>query len=186
MTDPWKDKNTIWKTQSAYFTWVRGVLREGWQKYPIKANFKNSVCRKITPIEKDSGRYHGSTKYLGQCAYCGEWFPKSKLQVDHIKDSESGCKDYESAQQFMWHCLAAPSENLCLACVPCHKIKTYAERQGISFEQAAYAKYMIAVKKLSREEQIVDLFEKGYSKEQVREASSRLECYEEWFLYKDE
>lgn len=52
------------------------------------------------------------------------------------------CNSWESAQTF-FHNLLNCNDNWCLACKPCHKIKSLAERNGSSFEEAKLEKQVI-------------------------------------------
>ena len=149
--NPWEDPHSIWKTKSEYFTWLRGALRRLWSDYPLRKEWKKQSLRPVTQEEKKRKCFHPSTKNVGQCVFCKEWFAGSKLEVDHIKASE-GCFDYDTAEQFMWHCGGLTSDKFQLSCKPCHKIKSYAERQNIPFEQAQATKQAIAIQKDRKEE----------------------------------
>ena len=48
-----------------------------------------------------------------------------------------------------------------LVCKPCHLVKTHADRLGVSFEEAALKKRVIAFGKLKDEEQKSILSERG-------------------------
>jgi glutaredoxin len=105
---------------------------------------------------------------------CQNWFSASKLECDHIKASD-GCYDFETAQKFLWHCAADDPDNWALVCRPCHKIKSHAERQGLSFEESRIEKEIIAIVKAKKDKSF--LLEKGIvpasnaakRKEQIRE-----------------
>src|SRR5690554_3110739 len=127
--EPWELYPHIWKTKSSFFTWLRGCLRRAvWEKYPPKLEFKNEVC--TPPPEGIITR----AKTGAFCALTGEWEGKSKLEVDHIVGNAS-LKDWEDVLSFIQH-LCAPKENMQLVKKEAHKIKSYAERKGISFEEA--------------------------------------------------
>lgn len=161
MTDPWDTPEglRLWggkKEGSAkvgYFNWARGALRRAWSDNPLRKVWKEGECREVTPEEKAAKVYFHSTKKVGQCYLCNSWMAKSKLECDHLQSS-NGCKSFEEMQSFMLYCMASGPDDWALACKPCHTIKTYSERQGISFEAAGYAKQAIAIQKV-----------KGYDKE---------------------
>lgn len=144
--NPWEDPNSIWKTKSAYFSWLRGAMRRIWADYPLRKEWKKKSLRPVTAQEKRDKVYHPSTKNVGQCVYCKEWMAGSKLECDH-KVSSDGCRDYETAEKFLWYCGAVTSDMMVLACKSCHKIKTESERRGISFAEAAAVKQAIAIQK---------------------------------------
>ena len=144
--NPWEDPNSVWKTEAQYFTWLRGSLRKLWSDYPLRQEWKKKSLRPVTQQERESKKFHPSTKNVGQCVFCKEWFPGSKLQVDHMESSD-GCHNYETAEKFLWYCGGLTSDHFQLSCVPCHKIETYREKQGISFEEARATKEAIAIQK---------------------------------------
>ena len=149
MTDKfkaWLHPLSIWKTQSEYFIFLRGWLRRIWADNPLRAEWKKSQLRPVTKEEKLAKVFHPSTKQVGQCYLCKNWFAGSKLEVDHILPSD-GCYDFDTAEKFLWHCVASDPDNWALVCQPCHKIKSYADREGLSFEEAKAVKQAIEVEK---------------------------------------
>ena len=161
MTKPWEETNA-WKTPAQFYAWVRGQLRRGWSDYPLRTEFKNESCRPVTKEEKDAKKFHTSTKTVGQCVFCKDWFPKSKLEVDH-KTPSGGCTSHEEAEQFLWYCMGASKEDFQLSCKPCHKIKTYAERYGFTFGEAVMEKQVVEFGKLTAKEQSNKLHQFGLS-----------------------
>lgn len=140
--EPWEECPDVWAKPTNYFQWIRGKIREIWKDNPMRNEFIKYKCRPVTKEEKISKKFHPSTKNVGQCVFCEEWFARSKLEVDHKVPSD-GCKNYEEAAKFLWYCARAPFNALQLACKPCHKIKTYAERYGFTFKQAKVKKQVI-------------------------------------------
>lgn len=179
MSNPWESKYSIWKTKAAYFSWVRGILRHGWMHYPVKANWKKDQLRKVTPEERRIRAFHPSTKKVGQCMYCKQWFPGSKLQVDHIKEA-GACSSYDTAEDFMWACLATPDTNMGLVCKGCHEIKTLADRKGIAFEEAKIEKQVIAKLKQSVKIQKEELREAGFTESDISNSDKRREAYRKY------
>jgi 5-methylcytosine-specific restriction endonuclease McrA len=140
---PWEECPQIWATQAQYFNWLRGSLRKIWSDYPLRKEFKNETLRPVTPEERKAKVFHPSTKNVGECVFCHEWFAGSKLEVDH-KVSSEGCTNFVEANDFLWYCARASKEEMQLACNPCHKIETYREQRGITFEEARVEKLAIA------------------------------------------
>lgn len=145
---PWESElgRQIWKTKSQYFVWLRGRLRSIWSDYPLRKHWKNSKLTPITKEQRESGKFHRQTKNVGQCAICEEWFPGSKLECDHILESD-GCYDFETAEQFLWHCARKLPEDFQLVCQPCHKVKSYSSKEGVDFETGKLLKQIIAMEK---------------------------------------
>lgn len=144
--NPWDtlEGKRIWKTKAQYFNWLRGGLRKLWSDYPLRKEWKKGQLRPLTQEEKLVKKYHPSTKNVGQCVMCKEWMAGSKLECDHLHPS-NGCKDWGDINGFLRYCATALPNELQLCCKPCHAIKTYAERMGITFEQAKIEKQLIAI-----------------------------------------
>jgi hypothetical protein len=151
---PWltEEGKSIWKTEAQYWQWLRGALRRLWSDYPLRKQWKANQLRPVTQQERDDKMFHTSTKKVGECSLCNNWFPGSKLECDHLQSS-NGCTSKETAEQFLWHCGGLTGDMFQLVCKPCHKIKSYAERQGISYEEAVIKKKVIAFMKNSTEDQ---------------------------------
>lgn len=66
---------------------------------------------------------------------------KSAAEIDHIKGHVS-LQDWEDVLPFIQH-LCASKENMQYVDKEAHKIKSYAERMGISFEEALAIKQAI-------------------------------------------
>lgn len=144
MIEPWNHKLSVWKTKSEYFVWLRGWLRRIWSDFPLRSEWKKTQLRPVTAEERRLKVFHPSTKSVGKCYLCDNWFSASKLEIDHIQESE-GCYDFTTAEKFLWHCAADTPDNWALACQPCHKIKSHSDRKGITFEEAVIEKKVIAI-----------------------------------------
>ena len=137
-TNPWEVEGSPWKTKAAFFTWLRGCLRRAvWETYPLKLQFKNSQC--FPPPEN----YTGRAKSGNFCALTGEWTPKSYLEVDHIIGNAS-FRDWSDIQPFVKHLCTTPT-NMQLVSKEGHKIKSYADKHNITFEEAFIIKTAIAI-----------------------------------------
>lgn len=179
--NPWETQEgkKVWKTEAEYFTWLRGALRRMWSDYPVRKVWKKNQLRPVTKAEKIKKVYHPSTKNVGKCYYCNSWFAGSKLECDHVQESE-GCNSYSTAEKFLWHCAGDNGDNWVLACKPCHKIKSHQESRGFStMEEAAADKEAILICKgdekawlqargvkpasnaKSRRQQVFELLKKG-------------------------
>ena len=139
---PWETHPHIWKTKPSFMAWLRGSLRKSvWDMYPVKLQYKNDNV-KPPPLD-----YKGKAKSGAYCAISGEWLNKSKLQVDHIKGNIS-LKEWDDIMPFLEHLLLC-HDNLQLVTPTAHKIKSYAEQNGLTYEEAEIEKvYIIPFKKL--------------------------------------
>lgn len=153
--NPWETKEgkVVWKTEAQYWNWLRGGLRKLWSDYPLRKVWKQSQLRPVTEQERIDKIFHPSTKNVGQCVFCKSWMAGSKLESDHIVVSD-GCTDKRTAELFLWHCGGQTGSNFQLACKPCHKIKSYSEKRGISFEEAAIEKKAIEWEKQNKGVQV--------------------------------
>lgn len=137
--EPWEDPNSPWRTKAAFFTWLRGRLRQAvWETYPLKISFKNSNCFPPPPD------YTGRAKSGNYCSLSGAWTAKSYLEVDHIIGNAS-FRDWSDLESFVKH-LCITTENMQLVSKESHKIKSYAEKHNMSFEKAFIVKEAIAIK----------------------------------------
>lgn len=133
---PWLEHPEIWATEAEWWSFLRGALRRGlWEKSPIKLSFKNANCTK--PPEG----YTGRAKSGAVCALSGEWVGKSKLEVDHCEGHMS-LLCWEDVLPFILH-LVPKKGTLQLVDKEAHKIKSYGERMGLSYEDARIVKIAI-------------------------------------------
>ena len=151
---PWEHPLSIWKTKSQYFVWLRGHLRNIWKDYPLRTEWKKTQLRPVRDEERKRKVFHPSTKSVGTCYLCNNWFAGSKLEVDH-KVKSNGCYDFDTAEEFLWHCAADDSSNWALVCKPCHKIKSHAEGRGITFEDAKAEKKAIEILNKKQDKQFL-------------------------------
>lgn len=120
---------------------VRSAVRKAWMFHPTKMSllYKNTV-----PDTDTKSR----TKWLFPCNICGGLFKGADVQVDHIK-GEHSLLCYEDIPHFAKSVLGVSWADLQILCKEDHEIKTYAERWGLTFEQARGEKEVIAVAKLT-------------------------------------
>lgn len=165
---PWQSYPTIWKTEAAFWAYVRGGVRLIWSRYPAKLEWKK---KQMTPVRPES--YTGKGKTFGQCHYCKATFVASALEVDHVEQAGS-CNSWETFRQFTENLLDT-NDNWVLACKPCHKVKSYAERTGKNFEEALIEKRVIEFMKKSKDEVVAFCEGFGYNSASLRNAAQRRE-----------
>lgn len=147
MIQPWLEHPHIWKTESAFLSYVRGGIRRSlWNKSPIKLEFlKNNRKRVVNPVAKNRARF--PLVWGGVCYQCKQEFALKDMEVDHMT-GEHSLRKLEDLQSFVEGIVCVSSKDLGLICKPCHKSKTYAERTGMSIQDAIIEKEAIAVCKL--------------------------------------
>lgn len=166
MNNPWDTGKAI-DTEAKYVAWIRGALRKAWTRYPTQNEFKNvhKVVAQVydeegNPVYYKTGKKAGQpkTRYECPCDWCGEVFPASKVQVDHV-ESAGATPNVEALTEWMLR-LFCGQDNLQLLCTEtCHPIKTHMDKTGLSYEEAVIDKKVIAFKKLKATEQINKLRE---------------------------
>lgn len=103
-------------TKARYFSFIRGLLRSGFTRYPVKHQVKVAARRKKK----------GTRRFEYKCADCKKWYPNSQTEVDHIEPAGS-LKDYSDLPGFVER-LYCEADNLQVLCKACHHIKTQEER----------------------------------------------------------
>ena len=167
---PWETHPTIWKTKGAFFKWLRGSLRHGlWNTYPIKIDYKNNNVS-VPPVD-----YIGKAKSGAYCSLSGEWIAKSYLEVDHIQ-GEASLKEWSDIPKFIDHLLLCHN-NLALVSKKAHKIKSHAERMGISYEESAIEKQVNIFKNKKADEQKQILVTFGVTDEMLSNKTKRINAY---------
>lgn len=142
--EPWLWYPELWATKSKFYTWLRGSLRKAvWNTSPIKITFKNKSCS-LPPED-----YTGRAKTGAYCALSGDWDGKSALQVDH-KIGNVSLNDEEDILEFVKH-LIPPPNSLQLVTKEAHKIKSHAERLGVSYDEAYAEKQAIEICKQKKD-----------------------------------
>ncbi len=143
--EPWEHEGSIWKTQAAYFSWMRGQIRRSlWSRNPIKNYIKRQAA-----IPAPAG--HRAKKVI-QCEFCQKYHAQSKIEVDHIIPAGS-LKEWADVGPFMERMLN-PTGGYRLLCKPCHKTHTYAEKHNMSFAEATIAKQVMRIMKRPASAQI--------------------------------
>ena len=144
---PWEEHKHIWKTESAFLSYVRGGIRRSlWNKSPIKLEFlKANRKRVVNPVAKNRTRF--PLVWGGNCYVCKNDFALKDMEVDHLT-GEHSLRKLEDLQKFVEGIVCVSNKDLGLICKSCHKAKTYSERSGMSLEDALIEKEAIAICKL--------------------------------------
>ena len=176
--EPWEAYPDVWPTKSKFFTWLRGAFRKAvWSHYPGRIKFKNAHC------DRPPEGYTGRAKSGAYCALSGEWAGKSALEVDHII-GEASLRDWADVESFVRH-LCPTDDNMQLVSKEAHKIKTYSQRMGITYEEAVLEKEVIAFKKLSATEQRNVLQNTQKYATIATTIKGRTEQYRAWLIEKE-
>ena len=137
---PWEIYPEIWPTEGKFWTYMRGSIRKAfWEANPIKINFKHANCS--APPEG----YKGKCKSGAHCSLSGVWECKSKLEVDH-KDGNVPLTSWKHVLPFIQHMFPL-YEELSLVTKEAHRVKSYAEKHDLTYEEAKLVKEAIAWEK---------------------------------------
>ncbi|QHZ60078.1 hypothetical protein PJKIFABJ_00142 [Pseudomonas phage PE09] len=141
---PWELYPEIWKTEAMYLSWIRGGIRRYlWSKNPVKLEFVKSA--RVMIQNPNVKLRKGRPKVWGAvCEICKKEFILKNMEVDH-KTGEHSLRKISDIQKFVEGIVFVRKEDLAFLCKPCHKIKTLAERQGMSHEDAAIEKEAITI-----------------------------------------
>lgn len=159
---PWLCDGSPWKTESAFYNWIRGVLRKGWKVHPIKIEFINRNRKRIkNPNEKSAKRFPecwGMT-----CDICKVDTVQANIQIDHRGDSGTFTK-LEDAPAYMAHLFLIDYESIRPLCLACHSVVSHSQNTGMSFEDAKIDKKAIEMmRKENRKETLALLQDNGYN-----------------------
>lgn len=141
---PWIEYPEIWSTQAKFMSWVRGGIRLGlWKKHPVKLEFlKESTVLMVNTNPRSMTRFPKVKAVV--CALCKQTVKASEAEVDHIHGNHS-LKSLDDLRKFTESMIIVKKSDLQIACKPCHKVKSYSEREGISFEHAKAIKQAIEI-----------------------------------------
>lgn len=171
---PWLVEGSPWKTESAFWVWVRGVLRKGWSKHPIKIEYIKRHRMRV-PNPKPSKRF--PEVWGMECECCKKLVVQSEIQIDHIGDSSS-FTGLDDARSYIEHLFLIDYESIRPLCLECHKIVNVMQAQKLTFEEARIQKEIIRISKLPKQELLAYLEQEGYSGESVSNDKKRRACVE--------
>jgi len=146
----WEIYPHIWSSESVYMSWLRGGLRRYlWSKNPVKLEFIKQNRIKI-PNPNPKGKV--KEVWGGVCALTGKTHVIGDMEVDHISGNHS-LKTLDDLVPFVKGIVMVTLEDLQLVSKEAHKIKSYAEKQGISFEEAKIEKEVIELIKQKKDKE---------------------------------
>jgi hypothetical protein len=150
MSEPWVEHTLIWPTEAKFMSWVRGGIRAGlWKKHPVKLEFLRQNTKQIVNNNPRSKKTHPTVKGC-VCALCGAETPFKDVEVDHLKGNHS-LRSMDDLRAFIEAMIMVSFNDLQVVCKTCHKIKSYAEKQGITFAEAKAEKLAISLIKLKKD-----------------------------------
>ena len=143
--EPWQQCPTVWKTQPAFFAWMRGQMRRAWSRHPVKIAYM-SQHRVRAPLGKKTVKNPDGLVWGCECEHCHELFKQTECEVDHI-DGAGSFKGWEDFEAWMHKLMHINFDSIRVLCKECHRTISYAERMGYTFEEAKLEKEVIAFTK---------------------------------------
>lgn len=148
----WEIYPHIWKTESAFMSWIRGGIRRSlWNRHPVKLEF---IKQNRIKIKNPNPRGKIDKVWGGVCALTGETHVIANLEVDHQKGNHS-LQTLKDVEQFISGIVNITLEDLQFVSKEAHKIKSYAEKNGVSFEEAKAEKTAIELIKKGVDKQFL-------------------------------
>lgn len=178
MKKPWEVEGVPWKTEGAFWAWVRGVLRKGWSRHPVKIEYIKKYRKRI-PNPKPSKRFPevwGMT-----CTCCNKDVVQTDIEIDHISETGGTFRGLEDVRGYIEYLYLIDFSCIRAVCKPCHKIITYAQSSGLSFEEAAAEKRAIEFCKQDKQIVVDFLAKHQYNGSSVSTAVKRRKLVEKIF-----
>lgn len=134
---------------------VRKAIDSAWMTAAHKLVFLED--RVIPDLDPET-----RTKWLIECNQCGKMFTLPEVNVDHIV-GEFVCTNREEFMSYLFNRLDVGFDDLQILCIDnkkknhigCHQIKTLAERQGLTWNQAVIEKQVIDICKKKQDKQFI-------------------------------
>lgn len=157
---PWEELPHVWKTESAFLSYIRGGIRRSlWNRNPVKLEF---IKRNRIRIPNPSGKGPHKEIWGATCALTGATLPLKEMEVDH-KEGNHSLRSLDDIQSFVKGIVLVSVDDLQWVSKEAHKVKSYAEKEGLSFEEALAVKKAIAKAKEGPAKVVEFLESKGYN-----------------------
>lgn len=162
MGKPWEDAPDVWKNETAWCQWLRSQSRRVWSRHPIKNNYVKARMLPVDAVPADQWgeKFSLRTKMLCQCEMCAAYYPRNKMEVDHIEQAGS-FKTMADYAGFIERLLVVGYDDIRLLCKGCHKKVTLGQRFGCSIEEAEIRQKLADFKKLKVAELRYQLMQLG-------------------------
>lgn len=136
------ENQDVWKTRSAFFSWLKGIVRLGWSKHPVRTKHLKKHAVKIENTNPRSMKRFPFVNAF-KCSICGEMFKQNDVEVDHILEETASLTSLGDVQSCVEKLLVVKDSDLRILCKGCHSIVTLQQKLGISFEEAAIEQRVI-------------------------------------------
>lgn len=147
----------VYPSHEKYVEALRACIRKAWQFHPMKRLYKEGKAKRIKNPRPNPRRGFEFIKGY-TCEICGRDFVEKDIEVDHKvgHNKFTHIDDFNSYANRILH--VAPEDLQILCAYPdtdvrsrerhsCHKVKSYAESSGLTFEEALIIKRVISIEK---------------------------------------
>lgn len=157
----WSYPGSRFKSDSQWFSFLRSNLRKGWNTHFMKLEKLKQVKKKIpNPNPKSATRF--PEVFGADCEICGktctlsagkkEARNKDYIVIDH-KNPAKNFSDISHVQGFFERMFCVTIDDLRAVCTTCNSTLAYADKYGISFEEARIDKTAIELVKTKKDKQ---------------------------------
>lgn len=140
--EPWEQCPDVWKTKAQFFQWMRGQMRRAWARHPVKVAYMHQHRERV-PLGRKTAKNPEGLVWGCRCEHCSQLFKQTQCEVDHI-DAAGSFKGWDDFEAWMHKLMHINFDSIRVVCKECHRIISYAERMGMSFEEAKLEKEVIA------------------------------------------
>ena len=143
-------EGTPWRSQTEFYTYLRGCLRKAWVRHPCKINkiqkvrFKGDRLDSKGKVMLDKKTGKPKQVWHCECEICKHRGPMKDFQVDHIIPAGS-LIHFEDIPGFIERLIFVNEDDLRIVCKTCNSTLAYADKQGVTFEEAKAEKTAIAI-----------------------------------------
>ena len=148
---------------------LRSAIRQVWMRAPNKLAVLEQA--RVPDMNPDT-----RTKWLFKCAICEGMFKQADVEVDHIEGNNK-FTEIADFQSYWDNVLNVPTSGLQVICVDEHRIKTYMEAAGCTWDEAVARKLIIKHLNLGVAEQKKLLAKHGFKGIEVSNAEKREKCF---------
>lgn len=143
----------IWKTESAYFSFIRGCIRLAWTKNPVKLKLLKRVKKQIPNPNYGKPRNTKQTVMGATCEICLKDHPMKFIEVDHKAGGNYSLRSVEDIQGFFESICIVTEDDLRIVCKKCHANLTYSAKMNITMDEAAKIKEVIELQKVGKDKE---------------------------------
>lgn len=137
-------EGTPWRTKSEFYVWLRGLLRRGWSKHPLRVS-------KITSNRFKADKHFKNGKVMQvwhcKCEICGITGPQKDFEVDHI-DPAGSLRCYDDIPGFITRLLFIGDDDLRICCKQCNSTLSYLQMNShkMPIEECLAQKFFLSMK----------------------------------------